>query len=65
MGAVFACAAHGIEATPRPDHAEYIAHWLKVLRKDSRAIVSAAKQAQLAFEYLDAFSTPTELSEAA
>jgi antirestriction protein ArdC len=56
MGAVFACAAHGIEATPRPDHAEYIAHWLKVLRKDSRAIVSAAKQAQLAFEYIDAFS---------
>lgn len=65
MGAVFACAAHGIEATPRPDHAEYISHWLTVLRKDSRAIVSAAKQAQLAFEYLDAFSTPTELSEAA
>jgi antirestriction protein ArdC len=65
MGAVFACAALGVEATPRPDHAEYIAHWLKVLRKDSRAIVSAAKQAQLAFEYIDAFSTPTELSEAA
>ena len=56
MGAVFACAALGVEATPRPDHAEYIGHWLRVLRKDSRAIVSAAKQAQLAFEYIDALS---------
>lgn len=65
MGAVFACAALGIERTPRPDHAEYLAGWLRVLKKDSKAIVSAAKQAQEAFEFLDAFSTPVELEQAA
>jgi antirestriction protein ArdC len=33
---------------PRPDHAAYIALWLRLLRDDSKAIFTAASKAQLA-----------------
>lgn len=65
LGATFACAALGIEAEPREDHAKYLKSWLKVLRGDNKAIVTAAKQAQLAFEFLDAFSTTEQAAKAA
>jgi len=52
MGAAFLCADLGIAALPRPDHAEYIAAWLKVLQADNRAIFTAATQAQRAADYL-------------
>lgn len=35
-----------------PDHAAYIASWLKVLKDDKRFIVSAASHAQRAADYL-------------
>jgi antirestriction protein ArdC len=41
-----------ISLTPRPDHADYIATWLEVLRNDKRAIFQAAATAQRATDYL-------------
>ncbi len=36
----------------RDDHAAHLAHWLKVLKDDKRAIFSAASHASKAAEYL-------------
>jgi antirestriction protein ArdC len=52
LGAAFLCAALGIANEPRPDHAAYLASWLKVLESDTRAIFFAASRAQEAAEYL-------------
>jgi len=54
LGAAFLCAELGIANEPRPDHAVYLASWLKVLEKDPRAIFLAASKAQEAAEYLAA-----------
>jgi len=54
LGAAFLCADLGITPAPRPDHAAYIASWLKVLREDKRAIVSAASLVQKAADWLHA-----------
>ena len=64
LAAVFACAELGVEAEPRADHAQYLASWLKVLKSDNRAIVTAAKHAQAAVEHLQSLQEP-EVSEAA
>lgn len=37
---------------PRPDHACYLASWLRVLKADKRAIFTAASQAQKAADFL-------------
>jgi antirestriction protein ArdC len=60
LGAAFACAALGIASEPRPDHAAYIDHWLRVLKRDNRAIFTAATKAQEAFEYLCYLATRNE-----
>jgi antirestriction protein ArdC len=54
LGSCFLCADLGIvpELEPRPDHASYLASWLKVLRDDKRAIFAAAAHAQRAIAYL-------------
>ena len=52
MGAAFPCVDLHITPEIREDHAAYIAHWLKVLKNDKRAIFSAAAQAQKAADYL-------------
>ncbi len=52
LGAAFLCADLGLTNTPRPDHAAYVASWLKVLKNDSRAIFTAASKAQQAADYL-------------
>ncbi len=52
MGAAFLCAKLDITPDVREDHASYLAHWLKVLRGDSRAIFTAAGKAQQACDYL-------------
>ncbi|MCW3835032.1 ArdC family protein [Sphingomonas canadensis] len=50
MGSAFLCAALGIAPTVR--HADYIASWLDVLRKDNRAIFRAASAATKAADWL-------------
>lgn len=63
LGAAFLCADLGITAEPRLDHAQYIAHWLEVLKKDNRAIFAAAAKASEAARYLAKFSaSATEAS---
>jgi antirestriction protein ArdC len=52
LGAAFISAALGLAVEPRNDHAAYISSWLKVLKQDSRAIFTAAAQAQNASDYL-------------
>lgn len=42
----------GIAHHPRPDHAAYIASWLKVLKEDPRAIFTAASKAQQAADWM-------------
>jgi antirestriction protein ArdC len=39
---------------PRPDHAQYLAHWLNVLKADKRAIFTAASKAAEASAFLSA-----------
>ena len=55
LGAAFLCADIGITPEPRADHAEYLQHWLTVLKADKRAIFSAAAYAQRAANYVTAF----------
>lgn len=52
LGAAFLAADLDLTAAPRPDHAAYIASWLKVLKEDRRAIFSGAAHAQRAADYL-------------
>lgn len=42
----------GIAHHPRPDHAAYIASWIKLLKDDSRAIFTAASKAQQAADWM-------------
>ena len=44
----------GIAHHPRPDHAAYIASWLKVLKDDPKAIFTAASKAQQAADWMHA-----------
>jgi antirestriction protein ArdC len=63
LASAFLCAALGIVPTVR--HADYLAHWLTVLRSDSRAIFKAASQASKAAEFLLAFTDAVQLEAAA
>ena len=52
LSASFLCAELGISNTPRADHAQYLQHWLTVLKADNRAIFTAASHASRATNYL-------------
>lgn len=59
IGSAFLCAELGItEGTSRPDHAQYLAQWLKLLKDDSRAIFTAAARASEAVAFLKALQAP-------
>lgn len=51
LGAAFLCADLGLANEPRPDHAAYVASWIKVLKNDKRAIFTAAAKAQQAASF--------------
>ncbi len=53
LGSAIACAHLGIAPTPRDDHASYLAHWLKILNADPKALFAVAAKAQAAVDYLD------------
>lgn len=61
LGAAFLCADLGLELTPRPDHASYLASWLEVLKGDKRFIFTAAAHAQRACDHLHGLQ-PTSAS---
>jgi antirestriction protein ArdC len=52
LGSAFLAGHLGIAVEPRPDHAAYLASWLRVLRNDARAVVTAAAKAQQALDFL-------------
>jgi len=52
LGAAFLCADLGITAEPRPDHAAYIGHWLRIMKGDKKAIFVAASAAAKAGDFL-------------
>ncbi len=58
-GSAMLLADLGIAVHPRPDHAAYIASWLKVLRNDSSAILTAASRAQAAVDWMHARHAPS------
>lgn len=64
LGAAFCMASIGIVPAIREDHAPYIAGWLKVLKRDSRALLTAASKASDALDYLDQFQPDAEAEKA-
>lgn len=52
LGAAFLCSAFRITNEPRPDHAVYVASWLEILGRDTKAVFTAASRAQEAAQYL-------------
>ena len=52
LGAAFLCCDLAITAAPRADHAQYLAHWLTILKSDKKAIFTAAAQASRAASFL-------------
>ena len=61
LGAAIACAHLGIAPTPRDDHASYLAHWLKILNADPKALFAVAAKAQAAINYLESLQ-PEEVA---
>jgi antirestriction protein ArdC len=57
--------ALGIEHTPAPDHAQYLASWMKALENDERLFFKAAGKAQKALAYLQAQQPKPEDEDAA
>ena len=58
LGSAFICADLGLTPKMHADNAGYISSWLNVLKRDKRAIFTAASHAQRAASYLNAFSAP-------
>jgi antirestriction protein ArdC len=63
IGAAMTCAHLQVKGELR--HASYVEYWLKVLKQDNKAILSAASMASKASEHLRSFSQPEEVKEAA
>jgi antirestriction protein ArdC len=53
IGAAMVCSKLGIGDSVREENAAYIAAWLRILKKDKRAIMAAARLAQNAVEFLE------------
>jgi antirestriction protein ArdC len=52
LGSAMLCGVLGLADEPRPDHAQYLSSWLKVLKGDPRALWAAASQASKAVSWL-------------
>ena len=64
IGACMLMAELSIAPNIRPDHAQYLAHWLGILKQDKRAIFTAAARAQEAVEFLRTLQTePAQTGE--
>lgn len=64
LGSAFLSSDLSLTPEVMPDHAAYIASWIKVLKEDKRAIFTAAAHAQRAADFLHSLQ-PAELMEAA
>ncbi len=52
LGAAFLCAEVGSAKEPHPDHAAYLASWLRVLKADKKAVFTAASAASKAVDFM-------------
>jgi antirestriction protein ArdC len=52
-----------LDCQVRDDHSTYIASWLKVLKRDNKAVFSAASAAQKAVDYLISLQSTQEAQE--
>jgi antirestriction protein ArdC len=52
LGSAFLCADLKLTQEVRPDHAQYVASWLQVLKSDPKAIFTAASKAAYAADFL-------------
>ena len=62
LGSAFIAGHLGLSVEPRLDHAAYVASWLRVLRDDPKAILTASSKAQEAFDYLIGLDAQSEQS---
>ena len=62
LGAAFLCAGLNITNQPRADHAQYLSHWLDILKGAKRAIFTAAAKAAQAVDYLDSLQAATAIA---
>jgi antirestriction protein ArdC len=62
--ACFVCAYLGISTSPREDHAQYLAGWLRMLKSDKTAFQRAASKAGAALNWMIE-QQPKSLSKAA
>jgi antirestriction protein ArdC len=58
LTSAFLCAPLNI--VPQIRHADYLGHWLQILKEDSRAIFHATSQASKATDFILAFQQPRE-----
>jgi antirestriction protein ArdC len=52
LSAAFVCADLGVDHDPRENTASYLESWLKVLKQNKRAVITAAAKAQAIADYL-------------
>lgn len=64
LGSAFLCSDLGVVDIPRPDHAQYLAHWLTIMKADSKAIFTAAAKAEQACNYLQDLTAKLALKTA-
>ncbi len=65
IAAAYNCAHLQITNVPRPDHAQYIGHWLEILKGEKEAIFTAASLASQIVGYLDSFQPKSAEAEPA
>jgi antirestriction protein ArdC len=58
IGSAFLAAELQFTQDTRPDHAHYLAHWLRLLKDDPKAIFTAAAKASQAVTYLKNLQPP-------
>jgi len=52
IGSVFLCSMLGVKSEPSPANAQYLNHWMEVIKKDKKAIVKAFGLAQKASDFV-------------
>lgn len=58
LGSAFLCADLCVTPHLRDDHAQYLSHWLSIMKGDAKAIFTAAAAANRAAEYLHGLQAP-------
>ncbi|UVO53733.1 ArdC family protein [Sphingomonas sp. SUN039] len=64
LGSGLICADLGLPNDLHDSHANYIGHWLRVLRANKAAIIQAASKAEQAYQFLKAFGEAGSATEA-